>query len=164
MLIIFLTPFFSVGQPRYEKRELNDVDQFIQVADSLAMRSQTNFVLTKFLKGERAYKERWNYLINRGKIVLFEVNYIIDSSEYAEIYYVDKNNLVCSEEYETANSSYLEDELKWGGIYYFVSAVPRRIVTLGKKKTIEGTPEESLVYNRFRKRYAELKMHLPMLP
>ena len=162
MLMVFFIPVFSVAQQRYE--ELSGIDRFIERADSLFMRSQNTFVLNKYIDDTTVYKEKWHYLVNKGKILSFEVNFSIDSTEFTEVYYVDRNRLLCSEEYETVNFSYLEDELKWGGIYYYVSAIPVRVVTLGKKPLYDREPPASVALNRFEKRYSELQKHLPMLP
>jgi hypothetical protein len=80
------------------------------------------------------------------------------------VYYLNRGNLICSEEYEKINYSYLEDELRWGGIYYYESSTPKHVVTLGRKNMNRFISPEALALNRFGKRYSELKRHLPMLP
>ncbi|HRE51849.1 MAG TPA: hypothetical protein PK339_10515 [Flavitalea sp.] len=159
--------FFSVGQ--WRDSELRKIDQYISEIDSLSFRSQTSFQLVKFLTHEDSYLEHWRYSEDGGRIVVFQISYAIDSIEFSEVYYVDKGRLVCSEEYETVNHSLFEDELRWGGIYYFVGLVPRRVVSLGKKGGIERRFEsrENPVMEareRFQRRYNELLRHLPMLP
>ena len=59
-----------------------------------------------------------------------------------------------------------EDELKWGGIYYFESSMPSHVVTLGRKNGYYRRDIDPVMdaYTRFGKRFSELKMHLPMLP
>ena len=128
-------------------RGLTELYAYVHHTDSLLDRSEKTFYLEKFFK-----------------VVYFEIVYIIDSIEFSEVYYLKRGNLVCAEEYEKITYSYFEDRLKYGGIYYFESAMPSHIVTLGKRSDpIDFINPEDLALSRFEKRYAELKMHLPML-
>lgn len=138
---------------------------YVEKTDSLIDKSQKTFYLEKFLKDNYIYKETWRYSLNGGRIVFFQVDYILDSTEFTEVYYLNKGRLICSEEYEKINYSYLEDELKWGGIYYFQSSIPKHVVTVGRKDfNRRNMNPELVVLNRFEKRYSELKRHIPMLP
>ncbi|MEO8584368.1 MAG: hypothetical protein ABI415_11255 [Flavitalea sp.] len=161
--LLLLSPFFSIGQSKHNR--INDLYSYVDQADSLSEKFNRTFFLEKYLKDNYNYKESWRYSEKSGKVFYFEVNYILDSTEYTEVYYLNHGSLVCSEEYEKINYSYAEDELKYGGIYYFDSAVPRNIVVLGKKDhdVPYGHPEYA-VLDRFEKRYSELKRHIPMLP
>ena len=90
---------------------------------------------------------------------------MLDSTEFTEVYYLNRGHLVCSEEYEKVNYSLREDELKWGGIYYFESSVPKHVVTLGKRRFNRSYNNPGIdALTRFGARYSELKRHLPMLP
>lgn len=133
-IITFLVPFYSSGQA-YSSR-LTELYKYVERTDSLLIRSQKTFYLEKFLEDNHNYRETWRFTQNGGKVVFFQVDYILDSTEFTEVYYLRKGILVCSEEYEKVNYSFLEDELKWGGIYYFESAIPRHVVMLGKKITM----------------------------
>jgi hypothetical protein len=139
--------------------------KYVEDVDSLADKSTKNFFLEKFLKDGYNYRETWRYLTNGSRVIYFQVDYILDSTEFTEVYYLMRNNLVCSEEYEKVNYSVREDELKWGGIYYFESSMPSHIVTLGRKNYSRHDMNPGLdALARFGKRYSELKRHLPMLP
>ena len=162
LYILLAVPFVSFSQ---HSGRLNELYAYVEKADSLADKSTKNFYLEKYLKDGYNYRESWRYLSNGSRIIYFEVDYMIDSSEFTEIYYVNRGNLVCSEEYEKVNYSVREDELKWGGIFYFHRSAPQHIVTLGRRKNGDygGNPGD-LALMRFSKRYSELKRHLPMLP
>jgi len=163
-----LFSYFSVAQSGYNK--LIGIDRYVSEADSLSFRSQTSFRLTKFLKDDLSYLEHWHYSEERGRIVIFQISYIIDSIEFSEVYYVDRGKLVCSEEYEKINHSFFEDELRWGGIYYFNGSTPLKMVSLGKRtggvrrQGMTGEDPAGEALDRFKKRYNELLKHVPMLP
>ena len=163
ILSVFLTvPYLSFSQSSARVRELY---KYVEDVDSLADKSTKNFFLEKFLKDGYNYRETWRYLTNGSRVIYFQVDYILDSTEFTEVYYLMRNNLVCSEEYEKVNYSVREDELKWGGIYYFESSMPSHIVTLGRKNYSRHDMNPGLdALARFGKRYSELKRHLPMLP
>jgi len=160
---LFLLPFIS--QAQYQAGRLSDLYRYVEQTDSLLHKSQQVFFLEKFLKDDHNYRETWRYTTNGGRIVYFQVDYILDSTEFTEVYYLQRNNVVCSEEYEKINYSDLEDKLAFGGIYYFQSNAPQHIVTLGSssRQTRFADPG-SLALTRFEKRFSELKRHLPMLP
>ena len=163
LFLLLFTPFFASAQNSYKK--INDLYSYVDQADSFSIKSNRTFYLEKFLKDNYNYRESWRYSVKSGRIIYFEVNYLLDSMEYTEVYYLDHGNLICSEEYEKINYSYSEDELKYGGIYYFQSAVPCNIVVLGTKdRNAPPSHPEFAVLDRFDKRYSELKRHIPMLP
>lgn len=162
-IFLFLVPIASFSQA--SSSVLTELYDYVERTDSQLDKAQKTFYLEKFLANDHNYKEAWRYLMNGDRIVYFEVVYAIDSTEFTEVYYLNRGNLVCSEEYETLNYSQLEDELKWGGIFYFHSAIPRHVVTLGKRDMKNRfTNPETLALTRFEKRFSELKRHLPMLP
>lgn len=161
--IFFIIPYLSFGQPNTAR--IRDLYRYVEQTDSLAERATKNFYLEKFLKDGYNYRETWRYVSNGARIIYFQVDYILDSTEFTEVYYLDRGHLVCSEEYEKMNYSMREDELKWGGIYYFESNTPKHVVTLGNRSYHQRDVNPGLdALFRFDKRYSELKRHLPMLP
>lgn len=143
---------------------LDNLYRFVEHADSLSMRSFKTFYLEKF-SSDRDYRETWRYSSQNGRVYYFQIDYIIDSSEFTEVYYLDRGNLVCSEEYEKVNYSLFDDDLQFGGVYFYQSSVPRHIVMLGKRKSVGYRDDPSIAaLSRFEKRYSELRRHLPMLP
>lgn len=162
-LIFFCAPFISRSQ--VNSNRLSDLYHFVEMTDSLVDKSEKTFYLEKFLKDDFNYREKWSYIMIGGKVNFFQVDYLLDSTEYTEVYYLQRGNLVCFEEYEKVNYTYTEDELKWGGIYYFQGSFPKHVVTLGRKDfSNRRVNPETVVFIRFEKRYSELKRHLPMLP
>jgi hypothetical protein len=154
-------PYLSYSQPA----RIRELYKYVEDIDSIADKSTKNFYLEKFLKDGYNYRETWRYLANGSKIIFFQVDYILDSTEFTEVYYLNRGSLVCSEEYEKVNYSMREDELKWGGIYYFESSMPRHVVTLGHKNYYRRNMDPGMdAFVRFGKRFSELKKHLPMLP
>jgi hypothetical protein len=161
--LVYFLPMLAVSQ--YPSGRLDELYRYVEVTDSLATRSQRTFYLEKYLKDDFNYKETWRYTTNGGKIVFFQVDYLLDSTEYTEVYYLNRGRLVCSEEYETENLPFMDDRLRFGSILYFESATPRHIVMLGRKKqSWRMTEPGDLALTRFAKRYTELRRHIPMLP
>jgi hypothetical protein len=161
--IFFIIPFLSSSQPGNSR--IRDLYRYVQQTDSLAEKATKNFYLEKFLKDGYNYRETWRYLSNGSRIIYFQVDYMLDSTEFTEVYYLNRGNLVCSEEYEKVNYSMREDELKWGGIYYFESSMPKHVVTLGRQRYYRRNMDPGMdALLRFGKRFSELKRHLPMLP
>jgi hypothetical protein len=167
VLILFLCSLFA-GQTysQYLSARLDDLYRYVETTDSLAMRSQKLFYLEKFLKDDYNYKETWRYTTKAGKVVFFQVEYMLDSTEFTEVYYLDRGRLICSEEYETVNHSFRDDRLKFGSILYFESAIPKHIVMLGQRSTYSWRMSDpgDMALSRFSKRFSELKRHMPMLP
>ncbi len=139
------------------------IDNMVQQADSLANKSQRTFYLNKIDKKFDGVKETWHYTIRDGKVIFFQVRYVIDSTEFTEIYYVNKGDLVYSEEYETLYyRSTGDDEIRWGGIYYFVSNDLKQRVTLGNKKSRMFWNPETETLSRFQRRFSELQQNIPL--
>src|SRR5829696_9011534 len=122
LVTYFALPYFSFSQSNNAR--IRDMYRYVEQTDSLADKSTKNFYLEKFLKDGYNYRETWRYLSNGSRIIYFQIDYILDSTEFTEVYYLNRGILVCSEEYEKVNYSMREDELKWGGIYYFESSIP----------------------------------------
>lgn len=163
--LLSISLFFStciLGQSNYQV--LSKIDFTVQQTDSLANKSQRTFYLNKMDKKFDGIKETWHYTLRDGKIIVFQVRYVVDSLEYTEVYYLSKGDLIYSEEYETIYYKATgEDDIKWGGIYYFVSNNLKQRVTLGNKKSKHDrwNPEtETLI--RFQRRLSELKQHIPL--
>jgi len=163
LITFFIIPYFLFSQSNTAR--IRDLYRYVEQTDSLADRSTKNFYLEKFLKDGYNYRETWRYLSNGTRIIFFQVDYILDSTEFTEVYYLNRGNLVCSEEYEKVNYSMREDALRWGGIYYFESSVPKHVVTIGRRKFNRPDMNPGIdALTRFDKRFTELKKHLPMLP
>ena len=143
---------------------LSRIDNIVQQTDSLSDKSQVTFYLNKIDKKFDGIKETWHYTMRDGKVIVFQIRYVLDSIEYTEIYYVNKGDLIYSEEYETIYYQATgDDEIKWGGIYYFVSNNLKQRATLGKKRSkYLGWNPESETISRFQRRFSELQQHIPL--
>src|SRR5688572_20647893 len=163
LTVLFVIPYLSYSQTNSGR--IRDLYRYVEQTDSIADKSTKNFYLEKYLKDGYNYRETWRYLSNGSRIIFFQVDFMLDSTDFTEVYYLNRGNLVCSEEYEKINYSLREDELKWGGIYYFESSIPKHVVTLGRRNYYRRDINPGLdALTRFGKRFSELKRHLPMLP
>ncbi len=164
-ILLFLFTILSVfayGQTR--SNTVAELYRYVEQADSLVVYGQRTFYLEKFLEDDYTYRETWRYAEREGRIFYFQVDYILDSLEHMEAYYMDRGGLVCAEEYEKMNYSFTEDELRFGSIFYFQQNLPRHIAILGRKSQPAGILSPELdVLTRFHKRYTELRRHIPML-
>jgi len=163
--LIFILSIFnctvSFSQSNYQV--LSKIDFIVQSTDSLANKSQRTFYLNKINKKFDGIKETWHYTLRDGKVIVFQIRFVIDSTEFTEIYYLNKNDLIYSEEYETLYFTSGEDEIKWGGIYYFVSNNLKQRVTLGQKKSkYQHWNAESETLIRFQRRFNELQENIPL--
>lgn len=159
-IAIFISPYIH-SQSNYQV--LSRIDNIVQQADSLSNKSQRTFYLNKINKKFDGVKETWHYTMRDGKVIVFQIRYVLDSTEFIEIYYVNKGDLIYSEEYETLYyTSTGDDEIKWGGIYYFVSNNLKQRVTLGNKKSRSFWNPEAETLSRFQRRFSELRQHIPL--
>ena len=114
MLIAIVAGSTASGQSTYQV--LAKIDNLVQQTDSLAIKTQRTFYLNKIDKKFDGVKETWHYTMRDGKVVVFQVRYVLDSTEFTEIYYVNKGDLIYSEEYETIY--YNETALQPDGIIW----------------------------------------------
>ena len=152
----------AFGQSNYQV--LAKIDDIVQETDKIANKTQRTFYLNKIDKQYDGIKETWNYTLQDGKIAVFQVRYVKDSTEFMEVYYLHKGQLIYSEEYETVYfTSTGDDEIKWGGIYYFVSNNLKQRVTLGKKNSgYLHWNVEAETLARFQRRFSELRENIPL--
>jgi len=138
-----------------------DIDRTVQQIDSLSLKSQRTFYVDNLLGHNRWVKETWYYTVSNGKVVIFQVRYLIDSTEYTEVYYMHKDRLICMEEYETSYLTLYDDEIIRGAIFYFVSNTLRQFVTLGAGKLFDDrTDVEYESLTKFHQRYAILQKNI----
>lgn len=160
-LVVFLISEIALSQSTYQV--LARIDNIVQQTDSLANKTQRTFYLNKIDKKFDGVKETWHYTIRDGKVIVFQVRFVVDSIEFTEVYYLNRGDLIYSEEYETRYyTSTGDDEIEWGGIYYFQSRDLKQRVTLGKKKSNSFWDPETETLSRFQRRYSELQENIPL--
>jgi hypothetical protein len=140
------------------------IDEKVQRADSLSLKSQKIFYLNKFLKDDRPVKETWYYTLLEGKIIIFEIKYVSDSIEFSEIYYLDNGRLICMEEYEVPYLSVYTDEVKKGAAMFFDNQNLRQFVVTGSNKNDYRWDRSYESLRRFEKRFEELKKTIQYEP
>ncbi len=138
------------------------IDVKVQIADSLAMRSQNTFHLNKFIQNDRPIRETWHYTVFHGKVVIFEVHYFVDSLEYQEVYYLDRDQIICMEQYEILYPAHADDRILWGTVGFFENQSLRQYITMGRVQQDDLLPEWDAI-NRFKSRYKELVATRPLL-
>jgi hypothetical protein len=140
------------------------IDQKVQRADSLSLKSQKVFYLNKYLKDNRPVKETWYYTLADDKVIIFEIKYVTDSIEYSEIYYLDNGRLICMEEYEVPYLSVYADQVKRGAALFFDNENLRQYVVTGSRRNDGGWNRSYESLRQFEERYTELKKTIQYEP
>ena len=136
------------------------VDDMIEQTDSLSMKTQTTFYLVKYLKHDRTIKETWYYTLKEGKPVFFQLHYAIDSNEYTESYYLNKNKLICMAQVEQPYSD-KTDDINHAEIFFFLDDNLRQYVTSGSSKLYTSRFERQIhCLDQFTQRFTELRANL----
>ena len=137
------------------------VDDLIEQADSLSLKSQTTFYVTKYLKHDRTIKETWYYTLKDGKPVFFQLHYAIDSSEFTESYYLDRNRLVCMARFEEPYVAKPAVDYNNTEIYFFLDNTLRQYVTSGHQRSyVSKFERQNQCLEKFEERFTELRANL----
>lgn len=164
-LLFVIMLFTGAGAyAQYSKDWRTEIDYMIQEADSLSLKSQRTFSLLKPYHPDKDIRENWFYTTRNGRVIIFEIQYVVDSTEFSEIYYVHRGRLICMEQYEAPYLSIHLDQLKRGEAYFFLNNALMQYVSIGKPSRPGvrlSSPTESL--NKFNERFAELQRHLSYL-
>ncbi len=163
-LLIFSTRFESYSQHGNDWR--TNIDILVERSDSLSLRSQKTFHLSRILRNDKSFRnddvinETWHYTLNQGKVIIFQIRYVVDSSEFTESYYLNNGRVICMEQYESEYYSY-DDNIIWGKVFFFVNNTLKLHVTVGKNK--KGDRNSDPQYDSlqlFAKRYSQLQENL----
>lgn len=164
VFVFSLFLFIGASAQKYDWR--TNIDMIVQQTDSLSLKSQRTFYLNRIVKVDRTFKndkavkETWNYTMHNGKVILFQVHYVVDSSEFLEVYYLDDNRLICMEHYESPYFS-ADDKVKWGEVLFFRDNALRLFVKVGEPKPEESYARAgSKAVEDFDKRFSELRQNL----
>lgn len=132
------------------------IDGLVSRADSLSMLSQETFHIYKFLPDDRQIRETWHYTELNGEVLVFEVHYFVDTIEHLEAYYLDREQVVCMEQYEIAYLPLQDDKINWGTVGFFQGPVARQWVTMGEVPSTVATRSPYDHWYKFRSRFREL--------
>ena len=136
------------------------IDDIIEQTDSLSLKSQTTFYLTRYLKDDQTIKETWYYTLKDGKPVFFQLRYMIDSSEYTETYYLNRNRLICMARFQEPYSP-KSNEQDRTEIFFFLDNTLRQYVTSGSQKQyVSKFNRQMECLGKFEQRFNELRANL----
>ena len=140
------------------------IDEIVEKADSLSMQSQIMFYAEKILRNKEVIKETWHYTLENDRVVIFQVRYLFQGSEITEIYYLDRNELVCMEKIEAPNAAIYMDEIRRGELYFLENNSLRQYVSYGKKPSTQsyGNAQYGCLTN-FENRFAELRRNMQIV-
>ena len=155
----------SVSADAQQRRDWKSrIDELVEKADSLSMKSQTMFYAERLLKNKEVIKETWHYTVEDDRVLIFQVRYLTGGSEITEVYYVDRNELICMERIEAPNASEYIDEINRGELYFLENNSLRQYVSYGRKPSAQ-------TYNHarfdclatFENRFAELRRNMQIV-
>jgi hypothetical protein len=153
--MVFLFSFNNPANAQgYDWR--NRIDQLVYKADSLSMISQQTFHLHKFLPDDRPIRETWHYTVAGDRVVIFEVHYFVDSIEFLEVYYLERDQVICTEQYEIEYPALQNDRIRWGAVGFFQGPAIRQFVTMGKVPYEFSRLSSYDLWARFKNRFKEL--------
>jgi hypothetical protein len=161
-MVLLLSIVFSgkaIAQPLDWRSK---IDQVIRLADSLAMLSQQTFHLQKYTRNDRSVRETWHYTLHNDRVIIFEVHFFVDATEFIEVYYLDRDKVVCMEIYAVLYMPQGEERILWGEVGFFEGFSRRQFVTLGTPDPYLGTDSEWNALTRFKDRYRELLANRPL--
>ena len=158
-IFIWLATLVSYSAYSQNSRDWRSrINTMVEWSDSLSLVSQKIFYLHKFSNDDRPVKETWYYTIHEGRILLFEVRYVLDSTEFSEIYYMNRGTLICMERYEVPYLSMYTDQVRYGEALFFDNDHLRQYVVCGKGRPIQSRLTRGDEFlQKFEDRYTELK-------
>src|SRR5689334_21719457 len=93
LLLFALLTCCQLAFSQYRHDWRTDADKIIERCDSLSLKSQQTFIVRNVIRTDRSFKndidvrETWHYTMHKGKVIIFDVRYLVDSTEYIENYY-----------------------------------------------------------------------------
>jgi len=140
------------------------IDQIVEKADSLSMQSQIMFYSERILRNKDVIKETWHYTMENDRVIIFQVRYLLQDSEITEVYYVDRNELICMERIEAPNAATYMDEIRSGELYFLENRALRQYVSYGKKPSSQtyGSAQYDCL-NTFENRFTELRRNIDIV-
>lgn len=132
------------------------IDDLVYKADSLSLVSQQTFHINKFLSDDRPIRETWHYTVSEGRVVIFEIHYFVDTIEYLEVYYLDRDQVVCTEQYVIEYPAQQDDRIRWGAVGFFQGPSVKQFVTMGSIPDEYSRLSSYDLWSRFKSRYREL--------
>jgi hypothetical protein len=155
----------TIVLPAQQRRDWRTrIDEKVEKADSLSMQSQIMFYAERILKNKEIIKETWHYTLENDRVIIFQVRYLLQGSEITEVYYVDRNELICMERIEAANAATYMDEIRRGELYFLENRALRQYVSYGKKPSSQtyGNAQYDCL-NTFESRFAELRRNMEIV-
>jgi hypothetical protein len=155
----------TIMLPAQQRRDWKTrIDEIVEKADSLSMQSQIMFYAERILKNKEIIKETWHYTLENDRVIIFQVRYLFQGSEITEVYYVDRNELICMERIEAPDAATYIDEIRRGELYFLENRALRQYVSYGKKpssRTYGNAQYDCL--NTFENRFAELRRNIEIV-
>jgi hypothetical protein len=140
------------------------IDEMVEKADSLSMHSHVMFYSERILRNDEVIKETWHYTMEKDRVIVFQVRYMQGNSEITEVYYVDRNELICMEKIQAPNAAEFIDEVQSGELYFLENRALRQYVSYGRKPAQFGYSTAG--YNclsNFENRWAELRRNIQIV-
>lgn len=140
------------------------IQTLMDKADSLSMLSQVTFHLDNIVKPGKLVKEAWHYTTDRERVVVFEVHYFERDTEFTEVYYLNRGDLVCMEQYQIHYPLDNDDKIVWGEVCFFDGNQVRQHVTIGENQSVaKYSRDDYSKLMQFRQRYRTLQQNMALM-
>ncbi len=140
------------------------IDEMVEKADSLLFHSNTMFYAERILRNNEVIKETWHYTTENDRVIVFQVRYLYGNSEITEVYYVDRNELICMEKIQAPNAAEFIDEIQSGEVFFLENRALRQYVTYGRKPAQYGYRNAGdNCLSTFQDRWSELKRNIEIV-
>ncbi len=140
------------------------IDEMVEKADSMSVRTNVMFYAERILRNNEVIRETWHYTMEKDRVIVFQVRYMQGNSEITEVYYVDRNELICMEKIQAPNAAEFIDEVQSGELFFLENRALRQYVSYGRKPAQYGYSNAG--YNclsNFENRWAELRRNIQIV-
>ena len=138
--------FFIHFKGNSQKVVRENIRALVEKTDSLYRNKCKAFSKLKKDVAGIPFTEAWEYF-KSSSLYYFSVKYSIDSTDYNEEYYFDKEQLIFSAEKELYHFPSSKDSIGWSALYYFYHNTLIDYETLGhgKSEMDDWNPEKEVL-------------------
>jgi hypothetical protein len=155
LLIVIMIPLHGICQAK--SRNTSSIDSTVAYIKKISKGTGESFTIEKTITGKKT-KETWNYYNAKG-LGFISIEYKIDSTAYAERYFLENGSLIYAYESEILYFPSLNDQSAWAGDFYFSKNKLIHHVTLGHGKSeMDDWDPEKEILQRLKERKEELSL------
>lgn len=139
------------------------IDDMVHRADSIFFQTNIMFYAERILGKDSVVKETWHYTTENDKVIVFQVRYMQRNKEITEVYYVDRNELICMEKIQAPNAAEYMDEVHSGELHFLRNRDLYVSVSYGQAPVQRNRNTGIECLNNFENRWAELMRNIQIV-